>query len=69
MKKLVLLLSFVFVLGLISVNAQDTKKDVKKAPAKTEKVAPKPAEKAKPAAKHVHKVGKVVKETPKNVKK
>ena len=52
MKKLVLLLSFVFVLGLISVSAQDapTKKVIKKAPAKTEKVAPKPADKAKAPA-------------------
>ena len=52
MKKLVLLLSFVFVLGLISVSAQDTpKKKIKNAPAKTEKVAPKPDDKAKPDAK------------------
>jgi len=52
MKKLVLLLSFVFVLGLISVSAQATpKKIIKKAPAKTEKVAPKPDDKAKPDAK------------------
>jgi hypothetical protein len=48
MKKVVLLLSFVFVLGLISVSAQDKKKEVKKAP-KTEQTALKPAEKAKPA--------------------
>ncbi|MEI6678289.1 MAG: hypothetical protein WCL21_06760 [Mariniphaga sp.] len=48
MKKLVLALSFLFVLGLVSVNAQDKKKEVKKAPAKTEKAAVKPAEKAKP---------------------
>ncbi len=40
MKKLVLALSFLFVLGLVSVNAQDKKKEVKKAPAKTEKAAP-----------------------------
>ena len=52
MKKLVLALSFVFVLGLVAANAQDTKpaQAVKKAPAKTEKavvtksaVAPKSA--------------------------
>ena len=55
MKKLVLALSFLFVLGLVSVNAQDKKKEVKKAPAKTEVAAPaataKPADKAavKPA--------------------
>jgi len=54
MKKLILLLSFVFALGLISVNAQDApKKVVKKTPAKTEKVA-KPA--AKPAKKAPKKV-------------
>ena len=57
MKKLVLALSFLFVLGLVSVNAQDKKKEVKKAPAKTEVAAPaakaavapvtKPATKAK----------------------
>lgn len=40
MKKLVLALSFLFVLGLVSVNAQDKKKEVKKAPAKTEVTAP-----------------------------
>lgn len=40
MKKLVLALSFLFVLGLVSVNAQDKKKEVKKAPAKTEIVVP-----------------------------
>ena len=52
MKKLVLLLSFVFGLGLISVRAQDApKKKIKKEPAKTEKVAPKPADKATPVAK------------------
>ena len=58
MKKVVLALSFLFVLGLVSVNAQDKKKEVKKAPAKTEVAAPaktaeKPAKKAdaKPAKK------------------
>ena len=51
MKKLVLLLSFVFVLGLISVSAQDKKKEVKKAPAKTEKVAKAPEKKAPGKAK------------------
>ena len=40
MKKLVLALSLLFVLGLVSVNAQDKKKEVKKAPAKTEVAAP-----------------------------
>jgi len=52
MKKLVLALSFVFVLGLVAVNAQETKKVVKKEAAKTEV----------PAAKK--KDVKVVKETP-----
>jgi len=50
MKKLVLALSLLFVLGLVSVNAQDKKKEVKKAPAKTEAAAP-AATPAKPAAK------------------
>ena len=69
MKKLVLALSFLFVLGLVSVNAQDKKKEVKKAPAKTEVVAPKakaavapattPA--AKPAVKAPAKTKKVKK--------
>jgi len=58
MKKLVLLLSFVFVLGLISVNAQVAPKKVAvKAPAKTEAAKPavKPAVKGavKPVAKKV----------------
>jgi hypothetical protein len=65
MKKLILALSFVFVLGLVSVNAQDKKKEVKKAPAKTEVAAPAAAPAAKPAAKakKVTKVAKVKKET------
>ncbi|HZK60422.1 MAG TPA: hypothetical protein VFC41_00010 [Anaerovoracaceae bacterium] len=46
MKKLVLALSFLFVLGLVSVNAQDKKKEVKKAHAKTEVVASKSAKTA-----------------------
>ena len=66
MKKLVLALSFLFVLGLVSVNAQDKKKEVKKAPAKTEVAAPAAAATpaAKPAvkAKKVAKVAKVKKE-------
>lgn len=56
MKKLVLALSFVFVLGLVAVNAQDKKKEVKKAPAKTETPAAattKPVVKADAAAKPV----------------
>jgi len=51
MKKLVLALSFLFVLGLVSVNAQDKKKEVKKAPAKTETVAPAAKTASKPAVK------------------
>ena len=68
MKKLVLALSFLFVLGLVSVNAQDKKKEVKKAPAKTEVAAPAAnaatASAAKPAVK-----GKKVKKTVAPVKK
>jgi len=58
MKKLVLLLSFVFVLGLISVSAQDAKKVVKKAPAKTEKAAKAPEKKAPAKAKPAKKAPK-----------
>jgi hypothetical protein len=46
MKKVVLLLSFIFVLGLVGVNAQDTKA-VKKEPVKTEQKAKKKVVKAK----------------------
>ena len=61
MKKLVLALSFVFVLGLVAVNAQDAK-PAAKAPAKTETpVAKKAAKKAKPAVKKAAKAKKVVK--------
>ena len=57
MKKLVLLLSFVFALGLFSVSAQGApKKEVKKTPAKTETTA-KPA-KIAPVKKSTHKSGK-----------
>jgi hypothetical protein len=45
MKKLVLLLSFLFVMGLISVSAQEVKKTMKKEPSKTEKVVKKADEK------------------------
>ncbi len=66
MKKLVLALSFLFVLGLVSVNAQDKKKEVKKAPAKTEAAAPAAkaatAPAATPAAKPAVKAKKVKKE-------
>jgi len=65
MKKLILALSFVLVLGLVAANAQDKKKEVKKAPAKTEVAAPAaatttPAKTVK--AKKVTKVAKVKKE-------
>jgi len=59
MKKLVLALSFLFVFGLVSVNAQDKKKEVKKAPAKTE-VAASTAKAAPTTAKHAVKAKKVV---------
>jgi len=68
MKKLVLLLSFVFVLGLISVSAQDAKKVVKKAPAKTEKAAKAP-EKAKTPEKAPAKAKKSPKKVAAPVKK
>jgi len=72
MKKLVLALSFLFVLGLVSVNAQDKKKEVKKAPAKTEVAAPAAnaatAPATTPAAKKAVK-GKKVKKTVAPVKK
>ena len=61
MKKLVLLLSFVFALGLFSLSAQDAqKKVVKKTPAKTEKVV-----KAKTTTKPSKKSTKTVKKTTK----
>ena len=50
MKKLVLLLSFVFVLGLVGVSAQD-KTPAKKEPAKTEQPAKKKVVKAKKGTK------------------
>jgi len=61
MKKLVLALSFLFVLGLVSVSAQDTKKEVKKAPAKTE-VTASAAKAAATTAKPAVKAKKVKKE-------
>jgi hypothetical protein len=42
MKKLVLLLSFVFVLGIAAVNANDNTTMIKKEPVKTEKKVIKP---------------------------
>lgn len=61
MKKLVLLLSFVFVLGLVSLNAQDKKKTITKEAVKTEKVAKKPVEKKIEATKTTTKDKPVVK--------
>jgi hypothetical protein len=68
MKKLVLALSFLFALGLVSVNAQDKKKEVKKAPVKTEAAAP-AAKAATPADKPAVKAKKAKKETAAPVKK
>jgi len=65
MKKLVLLASFVFVLGLVSVNAQDAKKVVKKEAVKTEQPAKKKGLKATNQVKETP----AVKTTPKTVKK
>jgi len=65
MKKLVLLLSFVFALGLVSVNAQNANKVVKKEPVKTEQPAKKKVVRAKKGTKKVA----AIKETPKTVKK
>jgi len=65
MKKLVLLLSFVFALGLVSVNAQNANKVVKKEPVKTEQPAKKKVVKVKKGTKKVA----ANKETPKTVKK
>jgi hypothetical protein len=53
MKKLVLILSFVFALGLFSVDAMSNKKVVNNTPAKTEQSAKKATE--KPASKTVGK--------------
>jgi len=65
MKKLVLLASFVFVLGLVSVNAQDAKKVVKKEAVKTEQPAKKKEVKTTKEVKETP----AVKTTPKTVKK
>ena len=62
MKKLVLLLSFVFVLGLVSVEANNNQKEVKKAPAKTEQTTKKTAKPHK-AVKKVKKGSKTAKTT------
>jgi len=65
MKKLVLLASFVFVLGLVAVNAQDTKKVGKKEAVKIEV----PAKIKGVKAAKVVKETPAVKATPKTVKK
>ena len=67
MKKLVLILSFVFALGLVSVEANTTKKVVKTEPVKTEQTA----KKTKKTATHkaVKKGTKTSKAAPVTVKK
>lgn len=62
MKKLILLLSFVFVMGLVSVNAQ-VKKTMVKEPVKTEQTAMNHAKKkvTKPAIKKEVKASKTTK--------
>ena len=59
MKKLVIALSLLFALGLVSVNAQDIKKEVKKVPANAEAAATNAAAKAE--AKEAAAKNKVVK--------
>ena len=68
MKKLVLLLSFVVVLGLVSVEANTSSKVVKNEPAKTEQAAKKKAKTHK-AAKKVKKGTKASKVASTKVKK
>ena len=63
MKKLVLLLGFVFALGLFSVDAQVSKKEAGKSPAKTEKVVKKKTM-TKKVVKPVKKTSKKVAATP-----
>jgi len=65
MKKLVLLLSFVFVFAIIGVNAEGANKVVKKEPVKTEQPAKKKVVRAKKGTKKVA----VHKATPKTVEK
>jgi hypothetical protein len=71
MKKLVMLLSFALLLGVVSVNAQTPKKEVKKKAApKTEAAAPKKeAAPAAPAAAPKKEVKKEVKPAAAPVKK
>ncbi|MCX6236760.1 MAG: hypothetical protein NTY07_04220 [Bacteroidia bacterium] len=68
MKKLVLLLSFVFVLGLVSVEANTINRVAKSEPVKTEQAAKKKAKTHK-AAKKVKKGTKTSTAAPKTVKK
>jgi len=67
MKKLVLVLSFVFALGLFSVEANTTNKVVKKEPVKTEQTAKKTT--THKAVKRVKKGTKSSKAAPTTVKK
>ncbi|HZK95196.1 MAG TPA: hypothetical protein VFC67_13390 [Prolixibacteraceae bacterium] len=67
MKKLVLILSFVFALGLFSVDAMSNKKVVNNQPVKTEQTAKKSVK--KPAVKKVVKNHKSTKKAQTTVKK
>jgi len=67
MKKLVLILSFVFALGLVSVDAMSNKKVVNKQPVKTEQTAKKSVK--KPAVKNAVKGHKSIKKAQTTVKK
>jgi len=67
MKKLVLVLSFVFALGLVSVDAMSNKKVVSNPPVKSEQTAKKAV--AKPTVKKAAKGYKSTKKVQKTVKK
>jgi len=67
MKKLVLILSFVFALGLVSVDAMSNKKVVNNQPVKTEQTAQKAVK--KPAVKKAVKGHKSTKTVQTTVKK
>lgn len=67
MKKLVLILSFVFAFGLVSVDAMSNKKVANNQPVKTEQIAKKAVE--KPAVKKSVKGHKLTKKAQATVKK
>ena len=67
MKKLVLILSFVFAFGLVSVDAMSNKKVANNQPVKTEQTAKKAVE--KPAVKKAVKRHKTTKKAQTTVKK